>query len=803
MRRFAIWGLPATLLTFIHASAQNFNASKLDSLAGRFITKVRSFNAEKIMLQTDRNVYVAGEQIWFKACLVNIITNRLDTMSKNLFVDLVDSADVALDKLVLNAAVLQTSGVINIPDTVKTGYYWLRCYTGKMITEDTAAILIQPVYIQNLARTDNAANVLKNKTQNAAPIINYFPEGGFLVTNINSAGAIQVSNSYGNGLVVKGSIVNERDSFVTEFVTNRFGLAKVNFYPLPDEKYFVSLNTKNGIAKYPLPGYNPYVAQLAVSGQDDGNIHAYVALEDAIASPKYTTYLVGISGDSVCFTGVGKGLYKLDIPVENFPGGVATLLLFDARLRLLSERRVFINKDNYQVTIKKNKKDYGARDNVRLDITLNDAKGQPLIATLSVSVQDDRIMQMSDEIAAGSIPPYDAFKLNDWLKRNKDSLSPADIDLLLMAQRPAYINWQNLEMNTFAYNDSTSLLLNLCGKIVNRRNLPVKDRVVTAVSFNPVSPYFGIDTSDAEGDIQIPLPQESDSLTLEVKVTNKHDERVDDSLVINNFTFPPLMTPVSIKKYFINGNILQPRGLNMHHIDTIFTGTGKGWLKPVRVSANAKKQADYDETKRISPFSYIITGDKLGHGAPDEIYNQLLLIPGVSEIGGVLTIYGISSFGGAAEPVAVLDGQVQTASVREVLASLSFRDIDFIEVLRGADAGTFGVRAGHGAISINTRSKARELSSNERPAFKIISPVTYRATSAFKMPDYANADIRNSKSPDPRTTIYWNGNVITDAKGKASVDFYTADDSATYVVTISGLTANGEYIYKRITLNRK
>ncbi|HVX49804.1 MAG TPA: hypothetical protein VHB48_06590, partial [Chitinophagaceae bacterium] len=61
----------------------------------------------------------------------------------------------------------------------------------------------------------------------------------------------------------------------------------------------------------------------------------------------------------------------------------------------------------------------------------------------------------------------------------------------------------------------------------------------------------------------------------------------------------------------------------------------------------------------------------------------------------------------------------------------------------------------------------------------------------------------NSKSPDPRTTIFWKSDIVTGLDGKASVNFFTADEPTTYTVTVTGLTANGEYIHKTVTMNRK
>ncbi|HVX49034.1 MAG TPA: Plug domain-containing protein [Chitinophagaceae bacterium] len=790
------------VLLTMQGQSQNFSTARLDELAGQFVKKMHENNIEKIWLQTDRNLYAAGENIWFSVYLLNCITNRHDTLSKNLFVDFVSDKDSVINRIVLNTATLHAAGAIKLPDTLATGMYWLRSYTKTILTQNRAGMYIQPIYVKNVSAGGNYG-LLRNTYTGRGPLVNYFPEGGFFVTNVNSTGVIQVTDSAGSALIAEGKIVNKRDSVLAHFTTNKFGLAKVKFYPLPNEEYYAMVNTPEGPAKCPLPFYNPYMAQLAITGRNNGVVHARIILEDAIDVPGYITYIMGINRDSVCFTGMGKGIYNLEIPESNFPGGIVTLLLFDAQYKLLSERKLFIDHDNYKLNVKTNKINYGRREEADLSISVENSEGRPMGASLSISVQDDRVMQLSNEMAFNLMPPTDAYRLGEWIKENRENITDDDIDLLLMARPPDYINWQNLEMNHLEYRDSSALLLNLSGHVVNRRGLPVKGRVITGVAVKSVNPYFGIDTTNAEGDFHLPLPPGSDSLVFAIRLTTMHDIKTGDSLVVNNFNFPSPLTPVAFKKYFYTDYAKVASDFKRYHLDTFFTATGKEWLKPVTVTSIVKKQVDYDESKRMSPFSFILSGDKLGHGAPDEIYNNLLMVPGVSELNGVLTIYGMGSFSGGAEPIVVVDGMVQSKPLREILGQMSFRMIDFIEVLRGADAGIFGVRGGNGAIVINTRTKARELSSNEGSQFKVVRPVTYHTAPRFNMPDYTNPSTRNGKSPDPRTTIYWNANIVTDKYGIASVNFFTADDATTYTVTITGLTANGEYVYKRITVNRK
>jgi hypothetical protein len=74
---------------------------------------------------------------------------------------------------------------------------------------------------------------------------------------------------------------------------------------------------------------------------------------------------------------------------------------------------------------------------------------------------------------------------------------------------------------------------------------------------------------------------------------------------------------------------------------------------------------------------------------------------------------------------------------------------------------------------------------------------------SFSMPDYNNKEKKYSKFPDRRLTIYWNGDLVTDNNGKVTINFFTADAPATYIATITGITANGNKIYKTILISRK
>jgi len=68
-------------------------------------------------------------------------------------------------------------------------------------------------------------------------------------------------------------------------------------------------------------------------------------------------------------------------------------------------------------------------------------------------------------------------------------------------------------------------------------------------------------------------------------------------------------------------------------------------------------------------------------------------------------------------------------------------------------------------------------------------------------PDYSVDTIKFNRIPDFRNTLYWNPDMHTDKTGKASVEFYTSDEAAEYLITIEGTTTDGRTGFASSTLN--
>lgn len=86
-----------------------------------------------------------------------------------------------------------------------------------------------------------------------------------------------------------------------------------------------------------------------------------------------------------------------------------------------------------------------------------------------------------------------------------------------------------------------------------------------------------------------------------------------------------------------------------------------------------------------------------------DLGDYLQRVPGILISGNRAMIRGINSFQSEIEPLFVLDGNVLGSSFAQANSFINVRDIDYVKVLKGPEAASYGVRGGNGVILIVTK----------------------------------------------------------------------------------------------------
>lgn len=82
---------------------------------------------EKVLLITDRTLYFTKEQIWLK--VISLLDQNTDSLSKVMYVELLDRKSKPILQKKLQIIHGLSLGMIEIPDDMVTGNYYLRAYT--------------------------------------------------------------------------------------------------------------------------------------------------------------------------------------------------------------------------------------------------------------------------------------------------------------------------------------------------------------------------------------------------------------------------------------------------------------------------------------------------------------------------------------------------------------------------------------------------------------------------------------------------------------------------------------------------
>lgn len=784
----------------------------LDKLAGNFIRNLRNNPQEKLFVGTDKWFYSAGETIWFKVYSLDAISLRPIHQGKNLFIDLVNEKDSAVSRVLLNMQENRTSGDILLPPYLKEGYYWIRAYTRDILLHDSNRIFVKPVYIINTGNPDpKSLSETYNKSgteteDTSAPRLLFFPEGGSIIAGTTATIAFRALNAKGEPVEVSGWVTDTRDSTAATFKTSLPGLGKFSFDAWNPRKYFAHIKWKNNrVITYPLPHIDQFASQISLTEQNAQTFKFRISLGDSLYNKDKKTYLLGISRDSLCFAANGTNMYDVVVPKSNFPKGRATLFLFNDEKQIVSQRSIYIDTGFTHIVVETDKTVYGPREKVKLNLSSSTLENQPLGALFSLSVTDDRFSTplVEQNIFTGfnpdnvELPEAGSSASPGWDKK----YSLQEIDLIMLMQKNLYSGWKynmSIEQTAAPTVDPDSSLLSIRGKIESKGNKPVKGCLVYLQSKS--KSIFQNDTTDENGHFLFYVGDFNEGEQFSLKVTNLKGNGIEGKVVLDNIAFPQFNTPGQLKKRFDKSELNIIRHFKTRQPDSTLFANANSSLKPVTVKGTKTNGAAFDQSKRVSTTSYIITSDQLSNGDPNALINAIKNVPGLFTGMTSASMNRAGDVSMSANYLVILDG----VPSGDAITSVNPLQVDFVEVLRGPETAIYGVEGSAGVILINTISKIKEVTTVDDKGTAVIYPMGYLKKTDFPSPDYDKKEKNKGASfPDLRTTIYWKGDLQTDNNGKAGVVFFTADAPATYTASLLGITATGELVYKQIKIKRQ
>src|ERR1700761_7713886 len=150
------------------------SAQKLDSMMNVY---ANNYPQEKIYVQFDKQLYSAGETIWFKGYIFTGADPSL--LSKNFYAELSDASGAIIQRKTYPIAESSTSGSFDLPAKLDAKHLHFRAYTTWMTNFDTAFFYEKDIRLYN--KKDSVITVAIVPRQSK---LQFFPESGDLVAGV-------------------------------------------------------------------------------------------------------------------------------------------------------------------------------------------------------------------------------------------------------------------------------------------------------------------------------------------------------------------------------------------------------------------------------------------------------------------------------------------------------------------------------------------------------------------------------------------------------------------------------------------
>ena len=346
------------------------------------LTKSDSLNLkypqEKIYLHLDRQSYLANDDIWFKAYILNSPVRNF-----NLHVELINPAGEVVYKNLSLAQFGLSYGDFHLADTLSSGMYQIRAYTSWMRNFDDAWFFRKNILVINPGRTQVNTDTLKLRKRNID--LQFFPEGGTFLVNQKNRVAFKAIDENGKGIDIEGVVVDNNGVTINGFKSSFKGMGSFIIEPEEGQKYAAKV-TVAGQYEFEenLPRPEKYGVMLNVDATDSAAIYLQVSenLQETTNEEGKKYMVVGQAGGSVRFLGevaLNGETSIFSIDKNTLPGGIVKFTLFDRNMIPHCERLVFNNHlDTLNIKVTPNKTEYKPREEVKLDVTALNSDGTRL-----------------------------------------------------------------------------------------------------------------------------------------------------------------------------------------------------------------------------------------------------------------------------------------------------------------------------------------------------------------------------------------------------------------------------------------
>jgi hypothetical protein len=772
------------LLGFLQAGRAYSQADAIQTLKRQF----EQFNTqglrEKLYVHTDKSFYTPGEAIWFKVYAVDGIFNRPLAFSKAAYFEILDKDH----RQVLGGKILMSNGSgygsFTIPASINSGNYLFRAYTNWMKNMGPAFFFEKIITIVNsFKKPDWTSAQISGENYD----VQFMPEGGQLVSGIESRVAFKAVDKNGTGVSCKGFILDNKNDTVSYFQTLRFGMGRFSFLPLPGNEYRAFVGFQDG-SIVPIRFPEIHATGFVLKCEDeDKKLSITVTTNEQL--PGVGIYLLVHTRQvikSIKAGNVNNGKAEFTIDKGLLGDGISDMIIFNNQLKPVCERLYFRRPtQRLQLGLKTDKTEFVKRSQVDLQLHVTDQLNEKIDADLSLSVY---LLDSVQTYSANDIVSY--LWLSSELRGNVEdpayyftSAEPevAEVtDDLMMTQGWRRFNWPEQQgkrpLPEFIPETDGSYA---SGRIIEKQSGRPAAGVQAYLSVPGQHYFFTGALSDTNGQVNFNINNlyGNNEVVLQTAGHDSSRYRIDLSNPFSNEYSSTSLPRFFVAEQFISQ--LQVHSLSSQ-VQAAYMGKEQQRYLMTSLSDSTPFFGKPDGKYFLDDYTRFKTMEEVTREYVPEV--RLRKKDGVFRYMVKNTPY--QSFF-ELDPLILLDG-VPVLKPQE-MALFDPLKIKKLEVV----ARTFytGAGAHYGIVSYSTYDG--DLAGFSLPSTAIVTEYPgFLYERSFYSPVYQTEAQINSRLPDFRTVLEWEPTLRT-KEGEQSINFYTSDVPGKYLIVAEGISKDG------------
>lgn len=784
---------------------------------------LNNFN-ERIHLHTDRNSYLSGETIFFKAYVIEEATGLASRRSNSFYAMLFNAGGEVVDsaRFVLREGI--GTGSFNLADSLDSGLLKLTAFSSDMQNYTPDLAFVQSIRINNRIAFNEeiqqmgASPIPTNSVDEDVRVnISFFPEGGYLLSGVsNNLGILSLDV---NGTPKSRPVViRDQDRNILDTVmTNNYGIGICSFKPEGSTVYYAYDQSQHTLVPktFKLPQAKKKGLSLKLLENKVDTLKIKVTSNKGFSQEAYLVLSSGmdILGDDH-FT--IRDARIIEIPYSSDRGGVATLTLYDDEIPV-SERLVLLNAGTLvEASATTEYMAYPAKGKIELKIKLSDKNAKPVMASLSLSVLDS-INAIADNYSIRNI----IYSL--WLKPSLKTELPAGLAEYVASKIESGATTDYGLINSF-------LLCYGWRKITPLRTYETKPDYTDNLSKDydalicELLPKNSKRIKRRRGSVSIVDLSRFEIEELQFDKNKLALYRVGREAMTSNIMVS-LDDPKDIKSWFLKSLTEK----NMDFVNQakdysqaagIFKLPRQLEIEPLKFDKDVIIIDEVVVKGRFIEKQEIKIGDRYNfsnatnsrNGIPEDHPGAKSIISLLQEISSPRRIDHSPLIGEVYYREVIKNPLMANAKILPVLfivndipVTNNYHDLYYLpveqvlsmRVVIGANAFSFfGERAQGGAVLIYTKSNfvPAYQSTTTDPGFIIVDPLC-KVSREFVKPVYDSINI--NEGARLRQTIHWDPYITTDKNGEALIEFFNPGYNSNVVGILQGLTLDGVPIQTR------